>query len=317
LIRIGSRGSQLARWQAQHIAARLQALGLPSTIEIITTTGDRIQNAPFVQVGTKGMFTKEIEEALLEGRIDLAVHSMKDLPTELLPEFCIAAVPQRADARDAFVSVLYESLQDLPRGSVVGTSSLRRQAQVRVLRTDLQLQELRGNVDTRLRKLTDGKYDAILLAAAGLERLEYTQYLRGRFAVEEICPAPAQGALAIECRSGDIPTKNLVAALHHPPTGFAVIVERVVLGKLGGGCHLPVGVYCEQTDPARWEVTAVVVRPDGSAILREHMSASVTELSKAAAHSLGNAVAERLLVQGAKDMIADATAVPNGGKAEA
>ncbi|HUZ04099.1 MAG TPA: hydroxymethylbilane synthase [Acidobacteriaceae bacterium] len=318
MIRIGSRGSQLARWQAQYIAAHLHALGCPTTIEIITTTGDRIQNAPFVSVGTKGMFIKEIEEALLEDRIDLAVHSLKDLPTELPPEFCIAAVPQRADASDAFVSVHHQSLQDLPKNSVVGTSSLRRQAQVRALRPDLQVQELRGNVDTRLRKLVEGQYDAILLATAGLERLELTQHLRGRFAPEEICPAPAQGALAIECRSDDIQTQNAVATLHHRPTGFAVAVERCVLGALGGGCHLPVGVYCEQADTTHWKVMAVVARPDGSAILREQLIAPVTELSKDSAQVLGDIVSQRLLAQGAHDMIAAAASVATeGDKAKA
>ncbi|MGC9292226.1 MAG: hydroxymethylbilane synthase [Acidobacteriaceae bacterium] len=308
MIRIGSRGSQLARWQAEHIAARLHALGHATAIETITTTGDRVQNVSFLQVGTKGMFTKEIEEALSQGRIDLAVHSMKDLPTELLPEFRIAAVPERADARDAFVSVHYQTLQELPEGSVVGTSSMRRQAQVRALRPDLRVRELRGNVDTRLRKLVEGRYDAVLLAAAGLDRLQYTQYLRGRFAAGEICPAPAQGALAIECRSDDAETQNAVAALHHPRTDFAVTVERAVLARLGGGCHLPVGAFCGLQNAMHWKVTAVVARPDGSAVLREERSAPVTDASKDAARVLGNTIAERLLEQGAEEMLAAAMA---------
>ena len=304
MIRIGSRGSQLARWQAQHIAERLQQVGCPSSIEIITTTGDRIQNAPFTQVGTKGMFTKEIEEALSAGRIDLAVHSMKDLPTELLPEFCIAAVPQRADARDAFVSVQHDSLHDVPTKSTIGTSSLRRQAQVRALRPDVRVHELRGNVDTRLRKLVSGQYDAIILAAAGLERLGYTQHLRGHFEVEEMCPAAAQGALAIECRSDDQQTQKILSALHHAPTGFAVAVERAVLAQLGGGCHLPVGVYCEPQDAAHWKITAIVARPNGTAILRAQRTESTMELSDAAAQSLGDSVAQSLLAQGARGVLA-------------
>ncbi len=307
MIRIGSRGSQLARWQAEHIAARLRELGIPNTIEIITTTGDRIQNAPFAQVGTKGMFTKEIEEALQEGRIDLAVHSMKDLPTELLPEFCIAAVPERADARDAWVSARYRTLREVPANSVIGTSSLRRQAQIRALRADVHVQELRGNVDTRLRKLVEGSYDAMVLAAAGLERLGYTEHLRGHFAVEEMCPAAAQGALAIECRSDDTATRKMLAALHHAPTGFAVAVERAVLALLGGGCQLPVGVYCEQQANADWKIIAAVARPDGTRILREQRTVAVTDISDAVARSIGNAMAERLLAQGAGEMLTAAT----------
>lgn len=307
MIRIGSRGSQLARWQAEHIAARLREQGCEVSIEIITTTGDRVQNAPFLQVGTKGMFTKEIEDALLTSSIDLAVHSMKDLPTELAPEFTIAAVPERADARDAFVSARYGSLRDVPEGGVIGTSSLRRQAQVRALRPDLRVQELRGNVDTRLRKLTEGQYDAIVLAAAGLERLGYTEHLRGYFSVEEMCPAAAQGALAIESRSEDVATRKILAALHHAPTGFAVTVERAVLSALGGGCHLPVGAFCEPQDGSEWKVSAAVARPDGTAILREQRVMAQPELSEEAGRTLGGSIAQRLLAQGAREMLAECT----------
>ena len=309
MIRIGSRGSQLARWQALHVAARLQALGHDSVIEIIHTTGDRMQSAPFAQVGTKGMFTKEIEEALLAGSIDLAVHSMKDLPTELLPAFTIAATPERAEPRDAFLSLRYASLQALPAGATVGTSSLRRQAQVRALRGDLQIQELRGNVDTRLRKLAEGQYDAILLAAAGLERLRLTEHLRGYFSIEEICPAAAQGALAIECRSNDAATRGILAALHHEPTHFAVTVERAVLARLGGGCHVPVGVFCEPQNDA-WRVTAVVARPDGSAALREQTLVPIRDFSANSASVLGNSVAEKLLLRGAAALLAETPAQP-------
>lgn len=304
MIRIGSRGSQLARWQAEHIAARLHLLGLETRIEIIVTTGDKTQNAPFLQVGTKGMFTKEIEESLLENRIDLAVHSMKDLPTALATAFCIAAIPRRADARDAFVSVHHDSLEDLPKNAVIGTSSLRRQAQLRALRPDLLVKELRGNVDTRLRKLMDGSYGAILLASAGLERLGFTQYLRGKFAADTMCPAAAQGALAIECRSDDDKTKAAVSALHHVHTGFAVTVERTVLGSLGGGCHLPVGVYCEPENDSNWKVTAAVVSPDGTSVLKEKIVAAVGELTEKSALALGSVVAQRLLEQGAREMLA-------------
>ncbi len=312
MIRIGSRGSLLARWQAEHIANCLREQGCEVSIEIISTTGDRVQNAPFLQVGTKGMFTKEIEDALMVNSIDLAVHSMKDLPTELAAEFTIAAVPQRADARDAFVSMQYASLRDVPDGGVIGTSSLRRQAQLRGLRPDVRVQELRGNVDTRLRKMTEGQYDAIILAAAGLERLGYTEHLRGYFSVDEMCPAAAQGALAIECRSDDAATRKILAALHHVPTGFAVTVERAVLGALGGGCHLPVGAFCESQNSSEWKINAAVARPDGTAILREEKIVTAANLSEETARMLGAAMAHRLLAQGAREMLAECTAKRTG-----
>ena len=203
MIRIGSRGSQLALWQANHIADALRGLGHEVSIEIIRTTGDRMQNVAFASVGAKGMFTKEIEEALLAGSIDLAVHSLKDLPTELGQSFSLAAIPKRADPRDVLVSERFSSFAELPSGAVVGTSSLRRQAQLRAWRADLEFIEFRGNVDTRLAKLQQGKADAIVLAASGLDRLERSGAIRERFAPEVLCPAPGQGALAIECRAGD------------------------------------------------------------------------------------------------------------------
>ena len=298
-LRIGSRGSALARWQAEHVADLLRSLGHDVSIQILVTTGDRMQHSPFLQVGTKGMFTKEIEEALAGGRIDLAVHSLKDLPTELSKQFVIAAIPERADARDAFVSVQYDSFAALPLGAVVGTSSLRRQAQLRALRPDLEVRELRGNVDTRLRKLQDGQYDAIVLAAAGLDRLKQTQWIRARFAPQEICPAAGQGALAIECRAGDPATRSIVAALDHAATRFAVQVERAALAVLEGGCHVPIGVHCQSRDNG-WTLTAVVARPDGSQFLREYMD---LERSMEAA-TAGRAIAERLLDQGAGQILA-------------
>ncbi len=309
MIRIGSRGSALARWQADHIAAELRDRGHQVSIEILVTTGDRVQHAPFMQVGAKGMFTKEIEEALADERIDLAVHSLKDLPTELPEHFTIAAIPKRADARDAFVSVRYENFAALPSGAVVGTSSLRRQAQLRALRDDLDIRELRGNVDTRLRKLHQGQYDAIILAAAGLDRLGLAADVKELFSSQQMCPAAGQGALAIECRTNDDATRALVAALDHAPTNFAVHVERAVLATLGGGCHLPVGVYCA---PARngWTITGVVARPDGSQVLREQMELREQHGS---AEDAGFAMADRLLARGAAEFLAAAEAAPPAG----
>src|SRR5262252_7102682 len=202
-LRIGSRGSQLALWQANHISALLQERGHQVEIEIIKTTGDKIVDVALAQVGTKGMFTKEIEEALAEGRVDLAVHSLKDLPTDLPEGFALAATPKRVDPRDVFVSVKYADLAALPSGSKVGTSSQRRRAQLKELRPDVEAVEFRGNVDTRLRKLSEGQVEAILLAAAGLDRLEKTEWVRQRLDPKDFCPAAGQGSLGIETRLGD------------------------------------------------------------------------------------------------------------------
>src|SRR5512146_2118879 len=202
-LRIGSRGSQLALWQANHISALLRERGHEVEIEIIKTTGDKITDVALAKVGTKGMFTKEIEEALVAGRVDLAVHSLKDLPTELAPEFEIAAITTRENPRDAFLSRHFKAVEDLPQKSRVGTSSLRRQAQLKALRPDLDVIPLRGNVDTRLRKLEDGEYDAIILASAGLARLGRMERVRCILAPEVMCPAAGQGALGIEIRAGD------------------------------------------------------------------------------------------------------------------
>src|SRR6516165_9349060 len=199
-LRIGSRGSQLALWQANHISALLHERGHQVEIEIIKTTGDKIADVALAQVGTKGMFTKEIEEALAEGRVDLAVHSLKDLPTELPAPFTLAATPPRVDPRDVLVSVKYHSLHALPHGAVVGTSSQRRRAQLLSIRPDIKAIEFRGNVDTRLRKLAEGQVDAILLAAAGLDRLEKTEWVRQRLDPKDFCPAAGQGSLGIETR---------------------------------------------------------------------------------------------------------------------
>ena len=309
MIRIGSRGSALARWQADHIAAELRDRGHQVSIEILVTTGDRVQHAPFMQVGTKGMFTKEIEEALAEERIDLAVHSLKDLPTELSEDFTIAAIPKRADPRDAFVSVRHENFAALPSDAVVGTSSLRRQAQLRALRADLDVRELRGNVDTRLRKLHEGQYDAIILAAAGLDRLGLTAEVKELFSPEQMCPAAGQGALAIECRTSDNATREAVSALDNAATHFAVLVERAALATLGGGCHLPVGVYCEPATNG-WNVIGVVARPDGSQILREQME---LPRERASVEDAGREMADRLLARGAAEFLAAAESAPPAG----
>ena len=297
-LRIGSRGSQLALWQANHIAEKLRAQGHEVSIEIIRTTGDAKNNLPFARVDTKGMFTKEIEESLAESRIDLAVHSLKDLPTTLPEPFALAAIPARADARDAFVSVKYESFAALPEGARVGTSSLRRQSQLKAQRRDLEYVEFRGNVDTRLRKLAEGQVEAVVLACAGLERLRLTENVRERFPALVLCPAAGQGALAVETRTDDAETIAALGFLDDAPTRFAVTAERATLAALGGGCQVPIGVYCERVGDGS-VITGVVASPDGSSILREELE----HQNGLSAEALGEKLARRLLEQGADALL--------------
>lgn len=303
-LRIGSRGSQLALWQANHIAALLREQGHTVEIEIIKTTGDRLQGVTFAQVaaesGTaKGMFTKEIEEALADGRVDLAVHSLKDLPTELPEGFVLAATPKRVDPRDVFVAMNYESLAALPAGARVGTSSQRRRAQLKALRPDLEAIEFRGNVDTRLRKLAEGQVDAVLLAAAGLDRLDRTDWIKARLSLNEFCPAAGQGALGIETRAGDEATTAALSFLDDADTRFAVSVERVALAALGGGCQVPIGVHCRITDADHAEIFAVVADPATGAAIRVHEQF----ITAADPHALGQLVAQRLLEDGAEKLL--------------
>jgi hydroxymethylbilane synthase len=303
-LRIGSRGSQLALWQAHHIAALLRGQGHIVEIEIIKTTGDKLQEVTFAQVGSKGMFTKEIEEALVEGRVHLAVHSLKDLPTELLEPFALAATPPRVDPRDVLVSVNYSSLSELPQGAVVGTSSQRRRAQLKALRPDIQAVEFRGNVDTRLRKLAEGQVDAILLAAAGLDRLEKTEWVRERLEPKDFCPAAGQGSLGIETRKDDAETIAALAFLDDPITRFAVTAERAALAALGGGCQVPIGIHCRlapQDEAGEWdEIFGVVADPATGTAIRIHHDAlrSATDpvaLGQLAARMLVDAGAGALL----------------------
>ena len=251
VLRIGSRGSQLALWQANHVADLLRKQGHTVEVQIIKTTGDRLQEAAFraahpEAVDGKGIFIKEIEEALAAGAIDLAVHSLKDLPTELAGEFTLGAIPSRVDARDALLTVGGVGLGDLPQGARVGTTSPRRQSQLLALRNDLRFIEMRGNVDTRIRKLMEGQAEAIVLASAGLERLGLTAHISHKFEVTEMCPAPGQGALGIECRVEDAVTRAILAHLEDAATRYAVTAERAGLAALGGGCAVPIGIYCER-----------------------------------------------------------------------
>jgi len=294
-LRIGSRGSQLALWQANHVAAQLQARGHEVEIEIIKTTGDRATSLAFAQVGTKGMFTKEIEEALAEGRVDLAVHSLKDLPTELLDSFALAAITRRECPNDVLLSPRYASLAGLPAGARVGTGSLRRQAQLKALRADLRVEPLRGNVDTRIRKLEKGDYDAIVLAAAGLRRLGHAAMICETISTELMCPAAGQGALAIEVRAADKATRVSLEFLDDAHSRAATACERALLEALGGGCQVPIGAFAEFQEGCL-RLQAVVARPDGSTVLRESQSGDHP-------HRLGVAVAEALLRRGADQIL--------------
>ncbi len=293
LLRIGSRGSQLALWQANHVAALLRSRGHEIEIEIIHTTGDKTLDVALSKVGAKGMFTKEIEEALADGRVDLAVHSLKDLPTEISAGFELAAVLSREDPRDVFCSRKFDRIDALPQGARVGTSSLRRQAQLKAIRADLTIYPLRGNVDTRLRKLEAGDYDAIILAAAGLNRLQKTSLVRQVIPVDVMCPAAGQGALAIEVRaanSDDAKMLEQIKVLDDRSARLTTTCERALLNRMGGGCQVPIGASAELLN-GELRLHAVVADPDGGIVLREvrHGSDPV---------ALGNSVADALLRQG-------------------
>lgn len=295
MLSIGSRGSQLALWQANYTKERLEARGFECRIEIIHTKGDKIQDVPLNKVGGKGLFTKEIEEALLDGRIDLAVHSMKDLPVELPKGLTIAAIPQRADPLDAIVG---GKLRSLKLGATVGTSSLRRIAQLKRIRPDLNVQSIRGNVDTRIRKVEQGEYDAIVLAAAGLRRLGWGDIISEVFRADVLCPAVGQGALAIETRE-DGPGHDACASLDDPWTRLPVTAERTMLAELGGGCQVPIAAYgtLENTDLF---LTGAVFSPDGATMIRYTATGECTKPQE-----LGRSVAQVLLKRGAGEILSE------------
>jgi hydroxymethylbilane synthase len=293
MLTIGSRGSQLALWQARWIQARLESFGVESRIDIIHTTGDKITDVALSKVGTKGLFTKEIEEALLNRTIDLAVHSLKDMPTDLPAGLALAAIPEREDPRDALVG---KRLAELWKNARVGTSSLRRAAQLRAIRPDLQIENIRGNVDTRLRKLDEGQYDAIVLAAAGLRRLGWENRITEVLEPEVMCPAVGQGALAVETRAEEGAVQEICQRLEHDSTRIAVTAERAVLAALGGGCQVPIGAYCTVSDLLHLQ--AIVVSPDGSQIIRKQASGPSTD-----AAAIGRQLGEQLLADGGRQIL--------------
>ncbi|MGH9777599.1 MAG: hydroxymethylbilane synthase [Candidatus Acidiferrales bacterium] len=298
---LGTRGSPLALWQANHIKTILERAhpALEVRLETIRTTGDKITDVPLGQVGgTKALFTKEIEDALLAGRIDLAVHSLKDLPVALPEGLTLGAIPLREDPRDALISRHGQPLAKLPAGARVGTSSLRRQLQLRLLRDDLVIEPLRGNLDTRLRKLDEGRYDAIVLALAGLKRMGWADRATQVFSPEEMVPAIGQGALAIEIREDDAELRTALGPLGDPDTESCVEAERAFLARLGGGCQVPLAAHA-QVKRERLQLAGVVVSLDAA-----HAVRGIEEGPQENAAALGAALAERLLSEGAREILA-------------
>lgn len=294
---IATRQSRLALWQAEHIAARLRALHPGLTVELLpmTTRGDELLDRRLDEVGGKGLFVKELELAIAAGRADLAVHSMKDVPAELPPGFALAAITAREDPRDAFVSERYRTLPDMPPGASVGTSSLRRSAQLMERHPHLLVRVLRGNVDTRLAKLDRGEYDAIVLAAAGLTRLGLQQRIRARLSPEESLPAPGQGALGIECLEAREDVRGLLVPLADRSSALCVRAERAVSRALGGSCTLPLGAYAEYSQE-QLTLRALVASEDGRRVLRASVAGRDPE-------AVGAAAAQTLLAQGADEVL--------------
>lgn len=299
-LRLGTRGSPLARWQAEWTAAELRKLGTAVELVPITTSGDREQSGPIGAIGTQGVFTKELQRALLDGAIDFSVHSLKDLPTEPVPGLALASVPSRGPIGDCLVSPRYRTVGELPPGAVVGTGSQRRRAQLLHHRPDLQLTDVRGNVDTRLRKLEEGQYAAIILAEAGLVRLQLDRHISAVLPKELMLPAVGQGALGIEARADDRRVLDALAPLNDPTTHRAVDAERSLLHALRGGCLAPVGAWGRVEDDGQLHLSAVVLKSDGSERLFAHHVAAPTD-----AVELGHRTAEELLAHGAARLIAD------------
>jgi hydroxymethylbilane synthase len=299
--RIGTRGSKLALTQTEWVKHKFECLfpAVKFSITIIKTTGDKLKDAPLTEIGGKGIFIKEIEEALLSGWIDIAVHSLKDLPTDIDSEFLVAAIPEREDVRDALVSEKGYGIKDLPAGSVVGTSSLRRKAQLLAARSDLQVNELRGNLDTRLRKLKEGIYDAVIVAAAGLNRLNLNYFPMSFIPVNDMLPAPGQGALAIETRKNDPASLKICSKIEDINTKTAVTCERAFLAALQGGCRVPIGAFAE-IKGGRIILQGVAASVDGKSVIRGSKEGSLSE-----AEGVGVLLAKELISRGADKIISE------------
>ncbi|GMR04415.1 MAG: hydroxymethylbilane synthase [Thermodesulfobacteriota bacterium] len=299
---IGTRGSKLALWQAEWVKSEIEKRnpGTGVTLERIKTTGDKITDVPLAQVGGKGLFVKEIEEALLDGRIDLAVHSMKDVPTALPEGLHLRAITEREDPRDAVLSRTGVFLKDLPKGAKIGTSSLRRQAQILHMRPDFEIIQLRGNVDTRIRKLDEGHFDAIILAGAGVKRLGWEGRVTEYLSPEVSLPAIGQGALGIETRVDDEYINNVAAFFDHPGTSTAVRAERALLKRLEGGCQVPIAAYGELTEGGGLRLTGLVASTDGKTLVKDVLCGTAAD-----AESMGRKLAEMLLKEGAWEILKD------------
>lgn len=301
VLRIATRKSALALWQAEFVKAQLQQHHPDLSIELLplTSRGDQVLDIPLAKVGGKGLFVKELEVAMLEGRAELAVHSMKDVPMEFPGDLGLAVICEREDPRDALVSNNYASLEELPQGARVGTSSLRRQSQILAARPDLKVEFLRGNVQTRLARLDAGDFDAIILAAAGLIRLELEDRIRQRLPAELCLPSAGQGAVGIECRIGDTALMDRLKVLHHPQTAACVLAERAVVRRLEGGCQVPIAAYAEYRDDGQLWLRAMVGEPDGSNLIQQERVGSPEQ-----AEAMGTELAESLLAAGADRILA-------------
>lgn len=301
VLRIATRKSALALWQAEFVKAELEKFHPELTVELVpmSTQGDKILDTPLAKIGGKGLFVKELEQAMLDGRADIAVHSMKDVPVEFPEGLALNTICEREDPRDAFVSNTYKTLDELPKGAIVGTSSLRRQCQIKALRPDLEIRDLRGNVNTRLAKLDDGQYDAIILAAAGLIRLEMPERISDFIGADISLPANGQGAVGIECRIDDEATQAFLAPLEHNETRMRVLAERAMNRKLQGGCQVPIGAYAEIVGDDL-TLRGLVGAIDGSVILQDSVSGSVKQ-----AEQLGEQLADTLLERGADKILAE------------
>lgn len=300
-LRIATRQSLLALWQAEYVKARLESLHTDLSVELVTmvTKGDKILDTPLAKIGGKGLFVKELENAMLEGRADIAVHSMKDVPMDFPQGLGLAVICERENPTDAFVSSTFSHLDQLPEGAIVGTSSLRREVQLRERRPDLVIKSLRGNVQTRLGKLDAGEYDAIILASAGLIRLKLEERIRYRIPAEESLPAGGQGAVGIECRMDDQATLDLLKPLNDADTATRVLAERALNRRLEGGCQVPIGCYAELEGDQLW-LRGLVGRPDGTKVLRDEIRGPAID-----AELLGITLAERLLEAGAGTILAE------------
>ncbi|MES9811558.1 MAG: hydroxymethylbilane synthase [Candidatus Thiodiazotropha sp.] len=298
-ITIATRKSPLAMWQAEHVAAELKRVHPDIQVELMgmTTQGDKILDTPLAKIGGKGLFIKELEQGLISGEADIAVHSMKDVPVELPSGLHLSVIMRREDPRDAFVSNRYQSIDRLPQGACVGTSSLRRQCQLAEVRPDLVINSLRGNVNTRLRKLDDGEYDAIILAAAGLKRLGFEDRITALIGPEQSLPAIGQGAVGIECRVDDPRINDLIAPLHHAETAYCLGAERAMNQRLNGGCQVPIAGYAMLESGNLW-LRGLVGEPDGSRIIRGEVEGKTQE-----ARAMGEGLADRLLEWGADEIL--------------